>query len=206
MNQWPDIGKKLQKAREKRGFSLEDVAHKIRIPLATLQALEADDYSSFSDSTYAKSFLHQYSEYLQVDAYQTLQAFETGDVLEQTEGIEYLNKKTSSSSPIAVKRLIHPLLILLLTGLVIGAGVWGFSAIEKYIEANRAPVFTPVVESESDSSPDSSPDSSASGQSSAVIPMTRAKNRTPLIKTPEAQEENNMPPHLEKEPGIMTAQ
>jgi len=201
MNQWPDIGEKLQKAREKRELSLADVTHEIRIPQATLQALESDDYSGFSDSAYAKSFLYQYSEYLKVNADQALQAFETNDVLEETEGIEYLNKKTSSSSSaVTAKMLIRPLLTLLLIALVIGGGVWGFSAVEKHLEANRTPVFTPVVESELESAP------SASEPSSAVIPMTRAKNRTQLIKTPEPQEENKMPSHLKKENGTMTAQ
>lgn len=62
------IGDQLKKAREDAGLSLEDVHFGTRIPKAVLAALEAGDFSVFSSPAYAKSFLAQYSGFLEVDA------------------------------------------------------------------------------------------------------------------------------------------
>lgn len=65
----PDqIGERLVRAREKAGLSVEDVAFKTRIPHTVIEALEAADFSVFSSPTYAKSFLSQYSDFLNVEA------------------------------------------------------------------------------------------------------------------------------------------
>ena len=70
------LGEQLQAARECRGLCLDDVYFKTRIPLTVLVALEANDFSVFSSPTYAKSFLRQYSDYLNVDATEWLNALE----------------------------------------------------------------------------------------------------------------------------------
>jgi cytoskeletal protein RodZ len=64
----PSLGQRLQHAREQRGLSLRDVAHKTRIPLARLQDLEEDKLNGFGGMTYAKSFLRTYSTLLEVEA------------------------------------------------------------------------------------------------------------------------------------------
>jgi|GEM_PF-5675591 len=62
------IGQQLLQARKKRGLSLQDVAHKTRIPVPRLQDLEADNYNSHGGLIYAKGFLRTYAAHLQVDA------------------------------------------------------------------------------------------------------------------------------------------
>lgn len=62
------IGERLVRAREKAGLTVEDVAFKTRIPHTVIESLEAADFSVFSSPTYAKSFLSQYSDFLNVDA------------------------------------------------------------------------------------------------------------------------------------------
>lgn len=62
------IGERLTKARETAGLTVEDVMFKTRIPRSVINALEAGDFSVFSSPTYAKSFLSQYSSFLNVDA------------------------------------------------------------------------------------------------------------------------------------------
>jgi len=90
MSEWTDIGEQLRKARESKGLDLRDVAHSTRIPLSTLSALEDSDYSIFPSPTYARSFLSQYSEFLEVDADEWIDAFETGDVLANIKEHGYL--------------------------------------------------------------------------------------------------------------------
>lgn len=70
------IGERLTKAREVAGLTVDDVMFKTRIPRSVINALEAGDFSVFSSPTYAKSFLSQYSGYLNVDARLWLDALE----------------------------------------------------------------------------------------------------------------------------------
>jgi cytoskeletal protein RodZ len=70
------IGGRLLEAREQAGLSVEDVQFRTRIPKSVILALEAGDFSVFSSPTYAKSFLSQYSGFLNVEAALWLDALE----------------------------------------------------------------------------------------------------------------------------------
>jgi cytoskeletal protein RodZ len=72
------IGTKLRSAREAAGLSLDDVVFRTRLPKSILTGLEAEDFSVFASPVYAKSFLSQYSEFLNVDARDWLDALEPG--------------------------------------------------------------------------------------------------------------------------------
>jgi cytoskeleton protein RodZ len=61
------IGKQLLRARQARGLTLEEAALETRIRASQLAALEADDYSSFGNNTYARGFLQIYGKFLRVD-------------------------------------------------------------------------------------------------------------------------------------------
>ena len=74
-----DIGKQLRKARENKKLTHADVLKATRIPEATLTALETNDYSSLPIS-YARSFLIQYCEFLEIDAGTSVDALKPDDV------------------------------------------------------------------------------------------------------------------------------
>lgn len=73
------IGEKLRSEREGRGLSIEDVAHETHIHRNMLVGIEEDDFSMFASVTYAKSFLRNYAEFLEVDTTEVIQALEEGD-------------------------------------------------------------------------------------------------------------------------------
>ncbi len=69
MDEFSDqIGGRLQEAREAAGLSVDDIMFQTRIPRSVIIALEAGDFTVFSSPTYAKSFLSQYSSFLNVEA------------------------------------------------------------------------------------------------------------------------------------------
>lgn len=79
------IGELLRKARENAGLVVDDVVFQTRLPKSVVVALEEGDFSVFSSPTYARSFLSQYSDFLDVDAGMWLdalepQAYASGDV------------------------------------------------------------------------------------------------------------------------------
>ena len=90
------IGQTLQKEREQRGLSIADVAHDTRIHVDTIRGLEADDYSVFSSTTYARSFLQLYSRHLEVDADAALQDFDSVAENLSNGGFSYLESVTDA--------------------------------------------------------------------------------------------------------------
>lgn len=72
------IGARLKAARQTAGLSVEDVSFRTQLPRSVLLALEGEDFSAFASPVYAKSFLAQYSDFLNVDAHPWLDAIEPG--------------------------------------------------------------------------------------------------------------------------------
>jgi len=60
-------GEVLKKAREEKGWSLQDVEDAIKIRVRYLQALENEEYSILPGATYTKGFLRTYSRHLGLD-------------------------------------------------------------------------------------------------------------------------------------------
>ncbi|MCF7787929.1 MAG: helix-turn-helix domain-containing protein [Prosthecobacter sp.] len=72
------FGQMLTAAREKRGMSIEDAAHETRIPAQRLRYLESGNIAAFGSLTYARSFIRQYSDFLEVDATSMLEELPEG--------------------------------------------------------------------------------------------------------------------------------
>lgn len=169
MCDWSDIGAELRGEREARAWSLRDVSHQTRIPVPTLQQLENNDYREFPSPAYAKSFLTQYSAYLEVDVTDWLEEFETGNVLANLGSYEYLkhhdehvgappapstprptNKRPLPAPDPSVPALDHatnplqPLVVFLVTALLLTLGAFGYRHISEQAIANSPPVPPPA--------------------------------------------------------------
>lgn len=91
-------------AREKRGMSIEDAAHETRIPAQRLRYLETGNIAAFGSLTYARSFIRQYSDFLEVDASTMLEELPEG-VLGGERDYRYL---TQSHGPWLRERAMSP--------------------------------------------------------------------------------------------------
>ncbi len=69
----PTVGSKLKAARLARHESLEDISKAIRVRVAYLEALEADDFSRLPSPVHARGFLRLYANYLGLDPNEILQ-------------------------------------------------------------------------------------------------------------------------------------
>ncbi|MDZ4401754.1 helix-turn-helix domain-containing protein [Prosthecobacter sp.] len=67
------FGQTLRARREQLGLTLRDVAHRTRIPAASLRCLETADFDGLGSPTYACSFLRTYSRWLGVDATESIE-------------------------------------------------------------------------------------------------------------------------------------
>lgn len=73
-----NIGGRLKAAREAAGFTVDDVVFKTQLPRSVVIALEAEDFQAFTSPLYARSFLSQYSDFLNVDAQPWIEALQPG--------------------------------------------------------------------------------------------------------------------------------
>lgn len=73
------IGQELGNTRREKGLSIEDVAHETHIHTSTIRSIEADDFSMFPSVAYAKSFIRNYSEFLDVDVADFLEDLSTSE-------------------------------------------------------------------------------------------------------------------------------
>src|SRR3990167_123515 len=79
------IGSSLKEAREKRGFSLQEIQNQLKIHAAILEKLESDDFQSLPAPVYAKAFLQRYASFLGLNTQEILSQFDS--IKPQTQGV-----------------------------------------------------------------------------------------------------------------------
>src|SRR5437868_13936449 len=69
------IGERLREARRRQGRDISEVEAATKIRAKYLRALENDEFTMLPGSTYVKSFLRTYAEYLGLDAHLLVEEF-----------------------------------------------------------------------------------------------------------------------------------
>jgi transcriptional regulator with XRE-family HTH domain len=70
-----DLGALLRKAREQRGYSLEDIQEYTKIRKRYLEAIETGDYKVLPGSFYVRAFVKTYAETVGLDAEEVLRLY-----------------------------------------------------------------------------------------------------------------------------------
>lgn len=136
------VGRKLAKARESRGLTLEEAALETRIRASQLAALEADDYAAFASNTYARGFLLIYGRFLKVDVREIAHNLEGTNPISISE-YQYLNaypenepqreapRRRVEAEPRSRRPSLAPLIVFIL---LLGAAALG---VHLYLQAQR---------------------------------------------------------------------
>lgn len=74
------LGETLQRARQSKGITIEDVERVTRIPKKYIEALEMENYGILPAPVYARGFLRSYAGYLGLDPKELLPFFPVGHV------------------------------------------------------------------------------------------------------------------------------
>jgi cytoskeleton protein RodZ len=183
------IGHTLRSARESRQLSPEDITHKTRIPLKIIHALENDDYSVFSSSTYARSYLSQYSQYLEIDASAWLDAFEPAEFAHDYHSFSVIDEvdvreATQRAKPSGSSKLVPSLLALMLTAAVLFVGyhyLQEFEKRQKEKEQNTAGVSQADPQQSGETT---TPSPSSEKNDVALVDTDDAEASTPLVAHP----------------------
>lgn len=100
------IGQQLAGAREEAGISIEDAAHDTRIHPNMILSIEEDDFSMFPSVAYARSFIRNYSDYLDVDLSHEMEALDSSVTgrLSENELMNEMKKTIKKESRFRLKR------------------------------------------------------------------------------------------------------
>ena len=100
------IGQQLAGARDRAGISIDDAAHDTRIQPNMLLSIEEDDFSMFPSVAYARSFIRNYSEYLDVDLSREMEALDSSVTgrLSENELMTEMKKTIKKESRFRLKR------------------------------------------------------------------------------------------------------
>jgi cytoskeleton protein RodZ len=196
MDDFLQIGHTLRSARESRQLSPEDITHKTRIPLKIIHALENDDYSLFSSSTYARSYLSQYSQYLEIDASAWLDAFEPAEFAHDYHSFSVIDEvdvreATQRAKPSGSSKLIPSLLALILTAAVLFTGYHYFEEFEKRQKEQEqgSPTVAAEPQPQADQ-PQETTDTPANAKNdTAMLDTDDAETAAPLAAQPVPEEE-----------------
>jgi len=120
------IGDKLKSEREKKGYSIEQIARDTNIAKRYLEALEIEDFSVFPGDPYLIGFLRNYSDYLGIDPEEMVKLYNNFKIQSQPLPMNEL----------LVKRDRKPFIIGLSIAVgVIALGVAGYFLVPKIAEA-----------------------------------------------------------------------
>jgi cytoskeleton protein RodZ len=89
------IGPVLEKARQEKGLTLEEVEHATKIRKRYLVGLEREDYGVLPDAVYAQGFLKTYANYLGLDGEELARELRDRRRPRRERGITYGPPKTS---------------------------------------------------------------------------------------------------------------
>lgn len=112
------VGEMLLAAREKKGLTLEAVSQESKIPVATLQHLETDNFEAIPAKVYATGFLRTYGQILGLDPAQLTNKYEVqtgqthksrGDLWEIEE--EVVEEKLDS--PHILSKFVIPVIVVI---------------------------------------------------------------------------------------------
>jgi cytoskeleton protein RodZ len=130
------LGQRLRAAREARGLRCEEAAHQMKLPLATVQALEADCYDRIGDGIYLRSYLSKYLRVLDLP-----QVLADRVLNQRPEPPPLITSGTVSRPRYLFERYSASALYLILTAVIIVPAVW--LAMRAGFETNLAQI-TPL--------------------------------------------------------------
>ena len=81
----PGPGALLRQAREARGMTVTEVAASLKMSPRQIEAVEIEDYSRLSGTTFIRGFIRNYAKLLKIDAAQVLSALEARTALPAAE-------------------------------------------------------------------------------------------------------------------------
>jgi cytoskeleton protein RodZ len=175
------FGERLQREREMRGITLEEIAEATKIGTRSLRALEAEEFDKLPGGVFNKGFVRSYSRYLGIDEEQAVADYLTAFAEAQAAAREQAAKREQvvlavvDEPPAPKPGLGVVLVILLIAGL--GLGGWRYYAWRKSVSPSPATVH--VQARTAQPVPAKSSAGSAPSGGSSALPAAQAQTAAP---------------------------
>jgi cytoskeleton protein RodZ len=116
----PSLGERLRAARERRGWGLDDVCTRLRLPHRVVATLESNDFGRIEHDVYLRGYLASYARLL--------------DIPQEAVAHQLSERKSAPPALVATGRISHsrylfqrysvPTVYVILTGLIVAPAVW----------------------------------------------------------------------------------
>lgn len=113
------IGQRLRAARERRGWSCEDVGSRLKLQSRLIRRIEEDDYSGIAHAVYLRGYLTSYARLMEIPLLLADKVVE-----EHGEQAPLVSTGRVSRSRYLLDRYSVSATYLILTALVVGPAVW----------------------------------------------------------------------------------
>lgn len=145
-----NLGNKLRRARESAGLTVDDAVYLAKMPRAVVEALEADDFGFFTSPLYARSFLKQYGDYVNLDVSPWLDDLVPTAMIDGDSADSIIEIEEPPPPPVLRERQrkggggssLAALWLLVITGGL----VWGGMELFRDFESKHAKAPAPVTE------------------------------------------------------------
>lgn len=188
------FGERLQREREMRGITLEEIAEATKIGTRSLRALEEQDFDKLPGGIFNKGFVRAYSKYLGIDEDQAVADYQTaideaqssGKLTRQEYAPPMINEQgTEKPEPVHI-----PWGLLIMVALVVAVG---FAARSYYAQHGWAKLKRQPTPSKSVAIPAQAP-ASVAQQPSAVPAGRIPPSAVPVRKDPVVQTAQTLKP------------
>src|SRR5690625_4647251 len=117
------IGETLRETREEKGYTLEDIQDITKIQKRYLIAIEQNDFQSLPGKFYARAFIKEYAQVLELNTDELLHGFDEEKIqTKKDETIKYTrmerSKRGSSKSSFVFSILPSLIVVLLIVGII----------------------------------------------------------------------------------------
>jgi cytoskeleton protein RodZ len=138
----------LHETREARGMSIDDAVIRSKIPRPAIEAMEGGDLGYFTSPLYARSFLKQYGEFLELDLSDWLDGLIPTSMIESnssdsiiriSEALPFPQKKEQVQKPPGGGNIMPTIWLIVITAALVWGGVWLFQDMNRKY-SDRAPV------------------------------------------------------------------
>ncbi len=193
------FGERLQREREMRGITLEEIAEATKIGTRSLRALEEQDFDKLPGGIFNKGFVRAYSKYLGIDEDQAVADYQTAVNDAQSSGKltrpeSALPKSEESEETAEPVRIPWGLLILIALIVVVGFAAKSYYAQHGWAKLRREPSPTtkPAQTAPTPATPVQQP--AVATTATAQTPTVPAADTTQNVVAPPVDSGANQPP------------
>ncbi|HFC8517734.1 helix-turn-helix domain-containing protein [Neisseria weaveri] len=126
-----ELGRKLREARQKKGFSIGEVAERLKLPARQIESLESGNHDNLPEPVFVRGFLRTYGRFLDLDS-QEVSDYLDRIAPQERSNVYAVERKKSESGLNYQQTTVRPSLPKWLIGLFIlgciGGGIYAWQS------------------------------------------------------------------------------